>query len=75
MLDWECRFQRQSEHPLRGRAAISTRGCYVIERWRATHIMALEYDLSTDEVFGPIALRLVSQVDRLSSAAALLKRL
>jgi hypothetical protein len=40
-----------------------------------TQVMAPEYDPSTAEVSGPVALRSVSQVDRLSFAAALLKRL
>jgi hypothetical protein len=46
------------------------------DRRRApTHVMAPEYDLSIAKVSGPVALRSVSQVDRLSSVAAFLKRL
>jgi hypothetical protein len=41
----------------------------------AARVMAPEYDLSIAEVSGPVALRSASQVDRLSSVAALLKRL
>jgi hypothetical protein len=44
-------------------------------RRASTHVMAPEYDLSIAEVSDPVALRSVSQVDRLSSVAALLKRL